>query len=251
MKRGQIMKAVITGANKGIGYSIAKALGERGYELIITARDEEKGKTAVSKLKDLGYQASFILLDLTDLSSIPQAVQDLDHIDVLINNAGIAGNIKSEGKSLDMNKSPFDYTTRDLQETIEVNFLGTHEVIKTLLPKLTSDAKILNVTVPVSATFWQPLAYVTSKAAQNIMTMAFGRQFEKEGSQKQIFGVMPGAVATDLNGLREGDGNGQVKSPDQAGEIIVSFLFDGKNHNGHLVQFDGKEVTGYEHELFG
>ncbi|WP_066517382.1 SDR family NAD(P)-dependent oxidoreductase [Curtobacterium ammoniigenes] len=245
------MKAFITGANKGIGYGIAQALGRRGYELYIGARDEQRGQDAVSRLTGQGYAASFIKLDLADFDTIHAAAEAVTDLDLLINNAGIAGNIATDTSRLDMGKSPLAYTTADLRETIETNFLGTHEVIKSFLPALSEDARILNVTVPVTATFWQPLAYVTSKAAQNVMTIAFGREFEKSGSRRQIFGVMPGAVATDLNGTSVGDHGGMVKSTEDAAENIVGFLFDGKNHNGHIVQFDGKEVTSYEHDLFG
>lgn len=245
------MKALITGANKGIGYGIAQALGQRGYELYVGARDEQRGHEAVARLTGLGYAASFVRLDLADFETIHAAAKAVTDLDLLINNAGIAGNIATDNSRLDMGKSPLAYTTADLREAIETNFLGTHEVIKSFLPVLTEDARILNVTVPVTATFWQPLAYVTSKAAQNVMTIAIGREFERTGSGRQIFGVMPGAVATDLNGTTAGDHGGLVKSVDDAAENIVSFLFDGKNHNGHIVQFDGKEVTSYEHDLFG
>lgn len=121
-----------------------------------------------------------------------------------------------------MFKSAFDYTTDDLRQTVEVNFFGTHELIKSLLSNLTEDAKILNVTIPVSGNqYWQPLAYLTSKAAQNSMTMVFGNEFIKTGSKRQIFGVMPGAVATELNGMPESD---FVKSPVAAAALITSFL---------------------------
>lgn len=243
------MKALVTGANKGIGYGIAKALGAKGYELYIGARDENRGQKAAADLTALGYKAEFVKIDLNDFSTFEPAAVKLDGLDLLVNNAGISGNISTERGQLDMEKSAFEYTTEDLRETVEINFLATHELIKTFLPHLAEDAKILNVTIPVTAVYWQPLAYVTSKAAQNVMTNAFGHEFEKQGSKRQIFGVMPGAVATDLNGLNVGDFGGMAKSPEQAGQEITSFLFDGKNHNGHLVEYTGKEVTTYETQL--
>ena len=245
------MKVLVTGANKGIGFGIAKALGKRGCEVLVGARDEARGRQAVAKLQKDGVSASFVKIDMNDRTTFKAAAESIGTIDILVNNAGIAGNIKSDRSDLDMDKSPLAYTTDDLRETVEVNFLATHEIIKTLLGNLAEDGKILNVTVPVTARYWQPLAYVTSKAAQNVMTVAFGRAFERAGSRRQIFGVMPGAVATDLNGTKVGDQNGHVISIDDAGENITSFLFDGKNHNGHLVLFNGKEVTDYEAELRG
>jgi hypothetical protein len=75
------------------------------------------------------------------------------------------------------------------------------------------------------------------------MTMAFGREFEKQHSKRQIFGVMPGAVATDLNGAKAG---GFVKSVDEAGTMITGFLFDGKNHNAKILTELGQEISEYE-----
>lgn len=238
------MKALVTGANKGIGFAIAKNLGHRGYQILLGARDESRGQEAVQKLQADGISATFVKVDLNDLASLT-SLSLLSDIDILVNNAGIAGNISSDKGKLDMNKSAFDYTTDDLQETLNTNFLGTHAVIMNLLTALTDDAKILNVTVPVSQKYWMPLAYVTSKAAQNAMTFAFGHQFEKDKSKRQIFGVMPGAIATDLNGAKVGEG-GMVKSPDEAAENIISFLFDGKNHNAELINFDGSIIDNYE-----
>lgn len=238
------MKALITGANKGIGFAIAQNLGKRGLEILVGSRDEKRGQEAVSKLQAEGITANFVKVDLNDIDSLTN-LSALTDIDILVNNAGIAGNIKSEKGNLDMSKSAFAYTTADLQETISTNFLGTHAVITNLLTSLSADAKILNVTVPVSQSYWMPLAYVTSKAAQNAMTFAFGHQFEKDKSKRQIFGVMPGAIATDLNGAKVGAG-GVVKSPEEAAENITSFLFDGKNHNAELINFDGTVFDNYE-----
>lgn len=242
------MKALVTGANKGIGFAIAQELGQKGYEVFVGARDEVRGQAAVNQLTSKGIQAKLIKIDLNDFSSLKEAGKVIDQLDLLVNNAGIPGNIASEKSARDMSKSAFDYTTNDLKETLAVNFLGTHELIKCLLPKLSKEGKILNVTVPVSGNqYWQPLAYITSKAALNVMTMAFGNQFIKEGSQRQIFGVMPGAVATDLNGATA---NEHVKTPEAAAHNIIHFLFDGKNHNGQIVNHDGTEISAYEPNLF-
>ncbi|MCL2661656.1 MAG: SDR family NAD(P)-dependent oxidoreductase, partial [Acidobacteriaceae bacterium] len=134
-----------------------------------------------------------------------------------------------------------------LREAMEVNFFATHELIRSLMANLAEDATILNVSIPVSGSVhWQPLAYKTSKAAQNVMTMVFGVEFAKTGSKRQIFGVMPGAVATDLNGLKVGDFGGRAKSAQDAGKLIAGFALDGKNHNGHILNWDGIEIESYE-----
>ena len=157
------MKTLITGANKGIGFALAQNLGHRGYEVLVGARNETRGQEAVEKLKAEGINAEFVKVDLDDLNQLT-SLSALTDIDLLINNAGISGNIHSDKGHLDMEKSAFDYSTTDLEETIKTNFLGTHAVIKELLPhSLTENAKIINITVPVSQEYWMPLAYVTSK----------------------------------------------------------------------------------------
>ena len=75
----------------------------------------------------------FVKVDLDDLNQLT-SLSALTDIDLLINNAGISGNIHSDKGHLDMEKSAFDYSTTDLEETIKTNFLGTHAVIKELLP---------------------------------------------------------------------------------------------------------------------
>jgi NAD(P)-dependent dehydrogenase (short-subunit alcohol dehydrogenase family) len=119
------------------------------------------------------------------------------------------------------------------------------------MPNLTEDATIINVTIPVSGhLYWQPLAYKTSKAAQNAMTMIFGVEFAKTGSKRQIFGVMPGATATDLNGQTVGAQGGIFKSARDAGKLIAGLALDGKNHNGRLINWNGIEIASYEPENF-
>ena len=245
-------RALVTGANKGIGLEIARELGKNGFEILLGARDEGRGARAVENLKKDGLAASLIIIDLNDSGTLRAAAARAGTLDILVNNAGIPGNLKTEKSNLDMGKSPLAYTTDDLRQAMEVNFFGTHELIKSLLPNLAEEAKIVNVTIPVSGSLaWQPLAYKTSKAAQNVLTMILGVELAKTGGRRQIFGVMPGAVATDLNGLSEGSyPRGQVKSAREAGRLIAGFALDGQNHNGRLVNWDGSEIESYEPAAF-
>lgn len=244
------MKALVTGANKGIGFEIARNLGAQGYVILVGARDEARGQTAVKKLATEGLLATFIKIDLNDLDSLHIAGNTIDSLDLLVNNAGIPDRAKRGRPALDLTKHTFDYTTADLRATMETNFLGTHELLKNLLPVLTDHAKIINITVPISPTdFWHPLAYITSKAALNVMTLTYAYEFEKMGSRRQIFGIMPGAVATDLNGMEPGAHGGFVKSPEAAGRLIASIILSDENHNGQIIQYDGKVVTDYERQL--
>ncbi|QQE77112.1 SDR family NAD(P)-dependent oxidoreductase [Alicyclobacillus sp. SO9] len=246
------MKALVTGANKGIGFEIARNLGKRGYDILVGARDEARGPAAVEKLAAEGISAAFIKIDLNDLASLHTAAKMIDSLDILVNNAGIPDSLKPGRAALDITKHTFDYTTEDLRTTMETNFLGTHELTKNLLSRLTDTGKIVNITVPISPTeFWHPLAYITSKAALNVMTLTYAYEFEKMGSHRQIFGIMPGAVATDLNGMEAGAHSGFVKSLEAAGRMCTDIILSDKNQNGQMIQYDGKTVTDYEIQLRG
>ena len=84
--------ALVTGANKGIGYAIATLLLQKGYTVLVGARDAERGAAAVSELQAFG-NAELLLVDVANLDSIHEAVANInanyDGLDLLINNAGI------------------------------------------------------------------------------------------------------------------------------------------------------------------
>lgn len=245
-------RALVTGANKGIGLEIARSLGKRGYDILVGAREAARGEAAVKNLAADGVSATFIKIDLNDFDSLKKAAGKIESLDILVNNAGIPDSTKPGRAALDLTKHTFDYTSEDLRTTMETNFIGTHELTKNLLHVLTDDAKIVNITVPISPTsFWHPLAYITSKAALNVMTLTYAYEFEKTGSRRQIFGIMPGAVATDLNGMEAGAHGGFVKSAETTGQMCADMILSDKNQNGQIIQYDGKFVTDYEIQLRG
>ena len=158
---------LVTGANKGIGFGIAKYLGLSGWKVIIGARDEERAEKAISELKSLGIDApGWVNIELADLASVQQAANEVNEkypeLTLLVNNAGIPGDMSVDGGHTEFS---------DIKETIDVNFIGTFALTKELLPLLEkNNGRIVNVTVPSEISpYWHPLAYVASKAAQNAM----------------------------------------------------------------------------------
>ena len=87
-------RALVTGANKGIGYEIARQLGERGFSVWIGCRDSERGEKAEATLRDSGVDARLLLLDVASDASVAAAAANFaaasDHLEVLVNNAGMA-----------------------------------------------------------------------------------------------------------------------------------------------------------------
>src|SRR5579863_6207701 len=86
--------ALITGANKGLGFEMARQLGQAGVKVILAARDPEKGEAAAAKLRKEGLDADFLKLDVTRVDDHAAAAAFLEkhfgRLDILINNAGIS-----------------------------------------------------------------------------------------------------------------------------------------------------------------
>lgn len=226
--------AVITGANKGIGFAIAKSLGIKGWHVIIGARNKERAETAVTKLQEAGVpQVDYVSIDLSDPETIEQAVktiqQNFSTIDLLVNNAGIPG---GHGSSL-------TESIEDLQTTMQVNFFGTFQLTQGLLPILEkNNGRIVNITIPTEANpFWNPFAYKSTKAAQNVMMQALAIDFEKEHKNLEIFSIHPGPTTTDLNGNITAEG---FHTPDDVAEKISDILLDGNSHQGEFLEIYGE-----------
>src|SRR5262249_40822511 len=111
--------ALITGANKGIGYEVARQLGQQSITVLIGARDEAKGEAAAEKLRAEGLDAQAVQLDVTDAATIDATkkfVEDkFGKLDILVNNAGITG-----GYGWD--KAPSDVPLETVRKVFETNF---------------------------------------------------------------------------------------------------------------------------------
>ncbi|MBU5361078.1 SDR family NAD(P)-dependent oxidoreductase [Enterococcus raffinosus] len=222
--------ALITGANKGIGFAIAKALGTKDWHVVIGARNKERAEVAVAKLREAGVtQVDYLLIDLSHPGTIEQAIKtvesDFSQIDLLVNNAGIPG---GHGSSLTEDLD-------DLQATMQVNFFGTFQLTQGLLPILEkNNGRIVNITIPTAPNpFWNPFAYKSTKAAQNVMMQAFAIDFEKEKKNLEIFSIHPGPTTTDLNGNITAEG---FHTPDDVAEKTVAILLDGQSHQGEFLE---------------
>ncbi|MEG0373292.1 MAG: SDR family NAD(P)-dependent oxidoreductase [Enterococcus sp.] len=222
--------ALITGANKGIGFALAKALGKKEWHIIIGARNEERAKAAVEKLQADGIQqVDSILIDLSDPATITQAINtvktNFSKLDLLINNAGIPG---GHGSSL-------DESLDNLRATMQVNFFGTFQLTQGLLPVLEKNhGRIVNITIPTTPNpFWNPFAYKATKAAQNIMMQSLAIDFDKEKKDLEIFSVHPGPTTTDLNGNMTAEG---FHTADDVAGKITELLLDGISHQGKFLE---------------
>jgi len=195
--------ALITGANKGLGFEAARQLTADGWTVFLGARDPERGHTAAEKLAAEGGDARFVPLDVTDDASVATAVEAVagqtDHLDVLVNNAGIIGS----------HASPLETGPADFLACFGVNLLGPVRVTRAFLPLLRGAAvpRIVMVSSGMGslAVTTDPerlesgivsLVYPSSKAALNMVTT----QYAKALPGWKVNAVDPGYTATDLNG---------------------------------------------------
>ncbi|MFC2335361.1 MAG: SDR family NAD(P)-dependent oxidoreductase [Prevotella sp.] len=224
-------KVLVTGANKGIGFEIARHLGKSGWQVIMGARSQERAEAAIRQLKAEGIEtAGWQHVDLSDNESLEISAAEIGRkhpdLSLLINNAGIPG---------DMEVMSYEADLADVTQTVQVNYIGTFCLTKALLPLLTKNkGRIVNITVPTEVSpYWHPMAYVASKAAQNVMTSIMAMEFEKKQIPVEIFDIHPGATCTDLNNHYSGPGSHQ---PDVIGEKVAAIINDDQRHQGELLE---------------
>ena len=223
--------ALVTGANKGIGFGIAKHLGLNGWKVVIGARNQERAGKAIEELRKAGADVlGWVHIELTDLADIAQAAKEVSEsypgLTLLVNNAGIPG---------DMSVDSLHTETDDIRKTLDVNFIGTFALTKALQPLLAqNEGRIVNITVPSTISpYWHPLAYVTSKAAQNAMMGVMAMEFQQQGTPVEIFSVHPGPTTTDLNGNMSLPGFHDIET---VGKKTAELINDGRNHQGEFIE---------------
>ena len=213
--------ALVTGANKGIGYEIAAGLGALGWSVGVGARDAERGEAAVQKLRAGGADAFAVPLDVTDDASVAAAaalIEERDgRLDVLVNNAGVTGD---PGRQL-----PTTVDLAAVRTAVETNVIGVIRVTNAMLPLLRRSAspRIVNMSSSVGSLTLQsapgsqtgPIsaAYAPSKTFLNGVTVQYAR--ELRDTNILINAANPGYCATDLNGFRG------VRTPEQGAAIAI------------------------------
>ncbi|SDI09124.1 SDR family NAD(P)-dependent oxidoreductase [Nonomuraea jiangxiensis] len=193
--------ALVTGANKGIGYEVAKGLAERGMRVLLGSRDRARGEEAAARLRAAGGDVRPVVLDVTDPATIDAVAAGLSRLDVLVNNAGIAG---------PTGVPPSATEARVVREVFETNVIGVLAVTNAVLPLLrrAPAARIVNVSSGVGAIAHHTnpdhymsglpalAAYPTAKTALNALTVQYAKELRKEGIL--VNAAAPGACATDF-----------------------------------------------------
>ena len=199
-------QALVTGANKGIGFEIARGLADAGMTVWLGARDRRRGGEAVERLRAEGLDVRMLVIDVADDDSVTRAAARLSSevgaLDVLINNAGII---------IDTVSPPSQLRMEDIKATFEVNTFGPIRVTQAFTPllKASGDARVVMMGSGVGslALIVDPtsiyssvnfLDYTASKVALSAVTVSFAKELEPFGIKVNV--VEPGNVRTDLNG---------------------------------------------------
>lgn len=269
--------AVVTGANKGLGYSIVKKLCEKySGKVYLTSRDERRGGKACEELKKLGFNPSFHQLDVSDKESVNNFVKHIreqnEEVEILINNAGI----------LFLKDAP-EPKTFQAEQTVFVNFTALVDFTEAILPFVKNGGRIVNITsssghlcrIPSeelrrkfqSETLtleelktlvnsyvedvkqdqeikeWGDSPYVVSKVAVNAYTFMLHRRLAPKGITVNC--VHPGYVMSDMT-----RGGGSI-TPDDAADVPVRLALTPWGaglyvwHNGTVVPWDGPDPRAY------
>jgi NAD(P)-dependent dehydrogenase (short-subunit alcohol dehydrogenase family) len=190
---GQV--ALVTGAGRGIGKEVARQLAEKGYTVLLGARDIDKGRAAA---QEIGGDVRPLALDVSDPASIEEAVAavtaDPGRLDVLVNNAGIGPDFGVAGTDPDFEK---------IEQTLDTNLYGAYRLAAGLLPLIRASrhGRIVNVSSGMGGVAemggWSP-GYRISKAALNAVTRILATELADAGVL--VNSACPGFVATDMGG---------------------------------------------------
>jgi NAD(P)-dependent dehydrogenase (short-subunit alcohol dehydrogenase family) len=208
--------ALVTGANKGIGLATARRLAERGWTVLLAARDGDRGKAAAAGLSG---DVEPVVLDVTDDASVAAAAREVEarhgRLDVLVNNAGISGGFVGA----------LDNTPEAMREVFETNVLGPVRVTRAFVPLLRRSAAprivmvssgLGSLTITTDPGRFESglvaLQYPASKAALNMITT----QYAKALPEFRVNVVDPGYTATDLNGHQG------AQTVDEGSDVLVA-----------------------------
>jgi NAD(P)-dependent dehydrogenase (short-subunit alcohol dehydrogenase family) len=232
--------ALITGANKGIGFEIARQIGRTGASVLLGARNRISGETAAATLASEGLTVVSIIIDVTDRASIAAAAARIEaefgRLDILVNNAGI--NDSEDGL-------PSSAGLDAVERVFRTNFLGALAVTQSMLPLLRKarSGRIVNVSSGLgslaqngdpnySSAAVKLIGYSAAKAALNMLTVQWA--LELRDTAIKVNSADPGYTATDLNGHR-----GHQTIPEGAAEAIRLALLPDDGPTGSFSNRDG------------
>lgn len=201
----QNRRALVTGANRGIGLAVAGGLADRGFDVLLGARDPSAGEKAVRELAKRGAAARLLKLDVADPASIEAAVERAGPVDVLVNNAGVLGS------------GPVLRDRDDFEESMATMVHGPYLLMHCLTPAMAERGfgRVVNVSSgwgSFADGVGGPGAYGIAKAALNALTVSAARTLPKA---VKVNAMCPGWVRTRMGGM------GAARSPEEGADTAL------------------------------
>lgn len=205
--------AVVTGANRGIGFETCRQLAKKGIQVILTSRDEVKGKAAAEKLQAEELDVSYHPLDVTNSESVQRLAQfiksEKGQLDILVNNAGVL---------IDSSDSLLNTKIDTLHETMDTNLFGPLLLCQALIPLMQQHnyGRVVNVSSGAGQLSDMSSGYPSyriSKTALNALTRIIAN--ELKGTNILVNALCPGWVKTDMGGANAS------KTPEQGADTVV------------------------------
>ncbi|MFN2501928.1 MAG: SDR family oxidoreductase [Pyrinomonadaceae bacterium] len=238
--------ALVTGANRGIGFETARQLAKQGIKVLLGARSDDKGLDAESTLKNEGLDVEFLLLDVDDPKTHEAAAGFIDashgRLDILVNNAGISVDERVDGAYVQASRTSSDV----LRKTFDTNFFNTIELTQRLLPliKRSEAGRIVflssilgSLTIHSDASSgifnWKVPAYDISKTALNGYVVHLAH--ELRDTPVKVNAAHPGSVVTDMNA------NGELPVQEGAKTSVHLATLPADGYSGRFVYL-GKEL---------
>lgn len=226
--------AVVTGANKGIGFEICKQLAQKGIEVILTARSDDKGKKAEQELKSQCLDVKYHQLDVSDEESVKNIAKFIESnygkLDILINNAGIFKDYEGGVLHGDIN---------NIKETLDTNLFGALLVSRHLVPLMQKQnyGRVINISSgmgQLSDMGGGSIGYRLSKVSLNAMTKILAN--EVKNNNILVNTMCPGWVKTDMGG------NNAHRTVEQGADTAVWLSISDENQKTGAFFRDRKEI---------
>jgi NAD(P)-dependent dehydrogenase (short-subunit alcohol dehydrogenase family) len=187
--------AVVTGANRGIGRALARALGEAGSDVVLLVRDPDRAAEAVAEVSGLGVRAIAVAADVTSVEQVEEAVGritgEMGRVDILVNNAGAC-----------IHRPALEVTAEEWRQVMDVNVNGVWNCAQAFGRQMVAQGSgaIVNIG-SMSATIvnrpqWQP-AYNASKAAVHHLTRSLAAEWAPLGVR--VNALAPGYISTEMS----------------------------------------------------
>mgnify|MGYP001355734140 CR=1 FL=1 len=210
--------ALVTGASRGLGFAIARALAEAGATVVLNGREIRTLEEKADDIRAEGWEAEAVAFDVTDHAAVAVAIQDIKKrhggLDILIANAGI------------QHRRPLtEFATEDFQRVIDTNLTGVFNACHAAIPHMRrrGGGFIVNVSsLAGKNAFAGAAAYCASKTGLNAFSEALMQEVRYDNIRVSY--VMPGSVATGFGGNDEKRGADWKLAPEDVAEVVLDLL---------------------------